>query len=138
MKDFVLMDASDDVFARSDIVSIHVPLTEATRKLIGQKLLNMLKPEALFINTSRGDVVDEEALVAALEDKKLSGAGLDVFSGEQLKPDNPLCKMENVVLTPHSAALTKECRFRMARDAVNGVLDVLAGRDPEWVFNRPR
>jgi D-3-phosphoglycerate dehydrogenase len=89
-----------------------------------------------LINASRGGVVNEDALVKALQNKKIAGAGLDVFNEEPVPADHPLLKLENVILTPHSAALTRECVTRMAIEAAKCVLDVLAGREPQNVANR--
>ena len=131
-----LLENLQELFKQADIISIHVPLTDKTRNLISVDLLNFLKPTSILINTSRGAIIDESALVEALSKGKLAGAGLDVFSSEPLSKDNPLCRLPNVILTPHSAALTRECRMRMAQDAVSGLLDVLEGRKPRWVVNR--
>jgi D-3-phosphoglycerate dehydrogenase len=95
-----------------------------------------MKPDALLINTSRGGVVDETALAAALRDDRIAGAGLDVFSEEPVRADNPLLKLDSVILTPHTAALTRECVTRMATEAAKCVLDVFAGREPRNVANR--
>ena len=124
------------VFQQADFVSIHVPLSDETRHLVDAVMIGRMKPSAYLINTSRGAVVDERALAAALADGRIAGAGLDVFEAEPPKADNPLLGLSNVVLTPHTAALTRECAGRMATDAVNGVLAVLEGRRPEHVFNR--
>jgi len=94
-----------------------------------------MKPDAILINASRGGVVNETALVKALQNNQIAGAGLDVFNEEPVPADNPLLKLENVILTPHSAALTRECVTRMATEAANCVLDVFAGREPQNVAN---
>jgi len=124
-----------DVFEQADFVSIHVPLSDETRHLADAAMIGRMKPSAYLINTSRGAVIDESALAAALGEGRIAGAGLDVLETEPPKPDNPLLGLSNVVLTPHTAALTQECAGRMATDAVNGVLAVLEGRRPEYVFN---
>ena len=95
------------------------------------------KPETVLplINASRGGVVNEAALVNALQSNQIAGAGLDVFSQEPLPADNPLTRIENVVLTPHTAALTRECVTRMATEAARCVIDVFAGREPQNVAN---
>jgi D-3-phosphoglycerate dehydrogenase len=95
-----------------------------------------MKKSSYFINTSRGWVVDEEALIKALKEGKIAGAALDVFSEEPPSKDNLLLKMENVILSPHSAGLTKECVARLARGAALSVLDFFSGRLPENIFNR--
>ena len=91
----------DDLFRRADFLSIHVQLSQRTRGLIGARELSLMKPGAYLINTSRGPIVDEVALIAALRDKRLAGAGLDVFDIEPLPIEHPLRKLDNVVLTPH-------------------------------------
>ena len=126
----------DELLSESDVISIHVPLTDKTRHLVDAAEIALMKPDALLINTSRGGVVNETALAAALQNDKLAGAGLDVFSEEPVPAGNPLLKLDNVILTPHTAALTRECVTRMATEAANCVLDVFAGREPQNVANR--
>ena len=91
----------DDLFGRADFLSIHVQLSERTRGLIGKNELSLMKPGAYLINTSRGPIVDEAALIAALREKRIAGAGLDVFDVEPLPVEHPFRKLDNVVLTPH-------------------------------------
>ena len=131
-----IVQTLQEIFKQADIISIHVPLTDKTRNLISASLLNLLKPASILINTSRGAIINELALVGALSKGELAGAGLDVFSSEPLSKDNPLCQLPNVILTPHFAAFTRECRLKMACDAIRGLLDVLEGRRPRWVANR--
>jgi len=95
-----------ELLRQSDIVSLHVPTTDETRRFMGMREFEQMKPSAILINTSRGAIVDELALIKALEAKTIAGAGLDVFEQEPVKPDNPLLKMDNVVLTPHISAGT--------------------------------
>jgi phosphoglycerate dehydrogenase-like enzyme len=95
-----------ELLRQSDIVSLHVPTTDSTRRFIGMGEFEQMKRSAILINTSRGAIVDETALVKALEARTIAGAGLDVFEQEPIQPDNPLLKMENVVLTPHISAGT--------------------------------
>ncbi len=119
----------DDLLATADAISLHVPLTEATRHLIGARELAIMKPTAVLVNTARGPVVDEEALCAALESGSLFAAGLDVYDGEPTV--NPrLLAAPRTVLLPHIGSATVETRTRMARLAAQGVCDVLAGRTP--------
>jgi phosphoglycerate dehydrogenase-like enzyme len=98
----------DELFRRADFLSIHVQLSERTRGLIGAKELSLMKPSAYLINTSRGPIVDEAALIAALREKRLAGAGLDVFDIEPLPIDHPLRTLDNVVLTPHLGYVVKQ------------------------------
>jgi glyoxylate reductase len=110
-------------------VSLHVPLTESTRHLIGAAELAVMKPTAVLVNTARGPVIDENALVDALEDGRLYAAGLDVFDGEPTV--NPrLLAAPRTTLLPHVGSATIGTRTRMARLACQGVADVLAGRTP--------
>lgn len=117
----------DELLERADLVTLHVPLSPATRGLLGARELALLKPEAILVNTSRGGVVDEAALAEALAAGRLRGAGLDVFEDEP-PPRSALFELPNVVLTPHLAGVTAESAQRMLAQAVECVLDVLAGR----------
>jgi glyoxylate reductase len=118
-----------EILERSDVVSLHVPLSESTRHLIGAAELALMKPTAVLINTARGPVVDEDALVDALEAGTIHGAGLDVFDGEPTV--NPrLLAAPRITLLPHIGSATVATRTRMARLACQGVCDVLAGRTP--------
>jgi len=118
----------------ADFLSLHVPLTPETRHMIGERELGWMKPTAFLVNTSRGQVVDEEALVAALKAGRLAGAGLDVFEREpQVHPE--LLKMENVVLLPHIGSATEETRTRMAMQAAENLLAAFAGERPPNLIN---
>jgi D-3-phosphoglycerate dehydrogenase len=127
--------ALDDLFALSDFVSCHVPLTRQTYHLIGEAQFRRMKPTAYFINTSRGAVVDEAALIRALREGWLAGAGLDVFEKEPPDPDNPLLHMPNVVCTPHSASVSDWANVERWRRVGQEVAAVLAGRRPKAVVN---
>ena len=119
----------DDLLKASDVITIHTPLTRETQHLIGQRELSLMKPTAYLINTSRGPVVDEEALVAGLLQGKLAGAGLDVYEREPvLTPE--LLKMNNVVLTPHIGTEAVETRIRMAWESAQSIIDFFNGRQP--------
>ena len=124
-----------ELLATSDYISIHVPLTDQTRNLVDETELSLIKSDAILINAARGGVVNENALAKALQNNKIAGAGLDVFSEEPVSPDHPLLELENVILTPHSAALTRECVARMATEAAKCVIDVFSGREPQNVAN---
>jgi len=126
----------DDLLAVADVVSLHVPLSVATRHLIGRRQLALMKPTAVLVNTSRGPVVDEDALVDALEDGALFAAGLDVYDGEPMV--NPrLLAAPRTVLLPHIGSATTAARTRMARLAAQGVCDVLDGRIPPNLVTAP-
>ena len=99
-----LVSELNEIAARSDFVSIHTPLNDMTNKLIGKSFFNAMKSSANLINTARGEVIDETAMIKALQDGEIAGAGLDVFEQEPVSPNNPLLKMENVIVTPHFAA----------------------------------
>lgn len=119
----------------SDFVSVHAALTPETRGLIGEKQLRMMKNTAYIINTSRGPLVDEKALVKALGERWIAGAGLDVFEREPPSTDNPLFDLENVILTPHIAWYTEEAMNRLERMAVERVVEFLQGKIPKTVVN---
>ena len=121
--------SKSELLKKSDFVSLHVPLLPSTRHLIGAKELAMMKKTAYLINTSRGPVVDEKALVEALQKKHIAGAGLDVYEHEpKLTPG--LTKLKNVVLTPHTASATEETRAKMAEVAAQNIIEALEGRVP--------
>jgi D-3-phosphoglycerate dehydrogenase / 2-oxoglutarate reductase len=112
----------DDLLARADVVSIHLTLNEGTRRFIDRRRLGLLKPGAIFINTARGAIVDEEALIEALQAQRIAHAGLDVFATEPLPSEHPLAKLPNVTLTAHAAFATREASERLLRIA----LEILA------------
>jgi D-3-phosphoglycerate dehydrogenase len=126
----------DELLAAADTISVHVPLIPATHHLISAREFARMKPSAIFLNLARGPVVDEPALLAALQTGQISGAGLDVFAVEPATADNPLFALENVVVTPHNAALTHEALSRMAATVAQDTLRVLAGGTPEYWVNR--
>jgi D-3-phosphoglycerate dehydrogenase len=125
-----------DVFRRSDFVSAHLPLNNHTRGLLDYDCFSAMKSTGYFINTGRGPVQNEADLIRALQEKKLAGAGLDVFEVEPTKPDNPLHAMDNVVLTPHSAAASDRSDVERRRRVGQEVAAVLQGRMPRSVVNR--
>lgn len=119
------------LLARSDYVSLHTPLTEKTAGLIGEDELKQMSSEAYLINTSRGKIVDEDALISALKEDQIAGAGLDVFQGEPAVDSRLLELQSKVVITPHIGSETREVRKTMVNTAVNDVLKVLRGDEPE-------
>jgi D-3-phosphoglycerate dehydrogenase len=126
----------DDLLSRSDFVSIHLPLTESTRGLIGEKALARMKRDAILVNTARGGIVDEAALARALKNEVIGGAALDVFAAEPAVGEE-LRGLPNVVLTPHMGGHTAEAVSNMGRQAAKNLLDVLRGvPDPDVVVNR--
>jgi phosphoglycerate dehydrogenase-like enzyme len=120
----------DELFRTSDIVSLHTPLTAETRHLVNRERIGMMKPTALLVNTARGPVVDEAALIEALRAGRIAGAGLDVFEQEPIDPASPLLAMENVVLTPHIAGITWDTWSRRARFAYANMQRVQDGEAP--------
>lgn len=130
-----LMGSLDALLQRSDVVSLHVPLIPETKGLIGARELARMKPTAYLINASRGTVVDEEALAAALRNGTIAGAALDVFGEEPLPAGHPLYDVPNLLLTPHTAALTEEAMERMAMSMASDVLAVLRGEKARYVAN---
>ena len=120
----------DSLLPESDFVSIHVPLTDASRHSIGRAELDLMKPTAILVNTARGPIVDTDALVEALAAGRLGGAGVDVFEEAPLPSDHPLRAIDNVVLTPHSAAYTEEALAEVRKRPLEDALRVLGGEAP--------
>lgn len=131
-----LLGTVGEVLVQADYVSLHLPFSPETKNMIGQKELAMMKPSAFLINTSRGGIVNEAALAEALNAGVLAGAALDVFEHEPPEAGSLLLSCKNLLMTPHSAALTKECVVRVAIGAAQGIVDFLSGRKPEFVYNR--
>lgn len=125
----------DTLFRESDFLTVNCPLNDQTRGLVSARLIALMKPSAYLINTARGPIVDELALASALAQRKIAGAGLDVFDEEPVRVDNPLLQMDNVVLTPHGICFTDECMRRLAESAFRATLDVAAGRTPPYIVN---
>jgi D-3-phosphoglycerate dehydrogenase len=125
----------DDLLRRSDFVSINCPLTGESRKLIGAREYALMKPGAYFITTARGSIHDEDALEAALRDKKIAGAGLDVWEKEPPPAKHPLMKYDTVIVTPHMAGVTVEARAKMGQIAAEQILDALDGKPVPRIIN---
>ncbi|HHJ1297190.1 TPA: D-glycerate dehydrogenase [Pseudomonas sp. H2] len=125
----------DDLLQQADFVCLTVPLSTSTEGLIGTRELALMKPQAFLVNIARGRVVDEAALIAALREKRIRGAGLDVFVQEPLPNDSPLLQLDNVVATPHIGSATHDTREAMARCAVDNLLSALAGERPANLVN---
>jgi D-3-phosphoglycerate dehydrogenase len=117
------------------VLSVHAPLAPGTRGLVSRDAIRALKPGAILINTSRGPLVDEGALVEALADGHLGGAGIDVYDPQPPALDHPLCGFDHVVLTPHVASFTVEGRRRMGMTVVEDVLRALRGERPEYLVH---
>jgi glyoxylate reductase len=127
----------EEVLAASDFLSLHVPLTPESRHLIGRRELALMKPGAILVNTTRGAVVDQDALVESLTSGHLGGAALDVTDPEPLPLDHPLYRLPNVVITPHIGSASLTTRARMAEMAAANIVEVLAGREPLNPVNKP-
>jgi glyoxylate reductase len=124
----------DQLLAQSDFVSVHAPLNAETRHLVGERELRLMKPTAFLVNSSRGPIVDEKALVRALKERCIAGAGLDVYENEpQVEPE--LIAMKNVVLTPHLGSAVTELRESMANVVADNIIAVLEGRQPPNCWN---
>jgi glyoxylate reductase len=125
----------DKLLSESDFVSVHAPLNAETRHLVGERELRLMKPSAFLVNSSRGPIVDEKALVRALAERRIAGAGLDVYENEpQVEPE--LLSMQNVVLTPHLGSAVTQLRESMANVVVDNIMAVLEGRQPPNCWNR--
>lgn len=134
-KDWVVFTDLADLAANSDVISIHTPLTRDTEKMFDRQFFKSMKKTAFIINTSRGGVINEPDLIAALKAGDIAGAGLDVFEQEPIKPGSDLLSLKNVILTPHTAALTEECVKRMAVTGAQRVVDLFNGFVPDNVAN---
>ncbi len=119
----------------SDFVSLHVPLTPDTRRLIGERELALMKPSAILVNAARGAVVDQRALYDALKERRIAAAGLDVAETEPIPPDEPLLRLDNVVITPHVGSAGVATRRKMAEMTVESVLQALRGELPQHCIN---
>jgi len=124
----------DEVLAKSDFISLHVPLVDSTRNLIGARELGLMKPSAFLVNVARGGVVNEEALLEALKAKQISGAAADVFTQEPAK-GNPLLEIENLIATPHMGMYTREALIETGMMCVRNIVDALEGRRPQYLNN---
>lgn len=125
----------DELLERSQVISLHTPLTEQTRGMIGVRELALMREDALVVNTSRGGVIDTDALVTALAEGQIRGAAIDVHEAEPLPPDHPLTTFDSVVLTPHLAWYTEESYFELKRRTVENVIEVCANRAPRTIVN---
>ncbi len=130
-----LVGSLEELASESDFVSVHTPLNNETRGLLGESFFRAMKPTAYFVNTCRGPVVDEAALIAALNAGDLAGAGLDVFEEEPTDPENPLLKMDNVVVTPHSAGNSIMSRIRSDVQVGQETSRLLSGTFPMSIVN---
>ena len=131
-----LLPSLEAVLSQSDVVSVHAPHTPETEHMIDAAALARMKPSAYLLNTARGPVIDEAALIAALQSGAIAGAGLDVFEQEPMTTDNPLRSMDNVVLTPHTAYYSDHASATIIRRAAESMAHVLTGHWPRFVANK--
>ena len=125
----------DALFRESDFVCINVPLNESTKKLVDARALSLMKPSAFLISTSRGPIVDESALYEALKSQSIAGAAMDVFEVEPTPRDNPILKLDNVVVTPHSLCHTDECNRLLAEGSFTAASAFAQRRIPRNLVN---
>jgi D-3-phosphoglycerate dehydrogenase len=130
------IDELDKMLERADFISLHIPHTKETHYIINEQMLGKMKPSAYLINCARGGVVDEKALYNALKNGKLAGAAMDVFEQEPPTKDNPLLTLDNVVVTPHIGANTKEGQLRAGLITADQMMKVLSGKDPDYWVNK--
>ena len=126
----------DELFRRADVLSVHLPLNKSTAKIINAEKLALMKPTAIFLNLARGGLVDEEALIKALQEGKLGGAGLDVLADEFPSMDNPLFQMDNVIVSPHIAYYSEGSDVDLRNYAINQVIGALENGAPEFFLNK--
>jgi phosphoglycerate dehydrogenase-like enzyme len=131
-----MVDSLDEVMRRSDFVSINCPLSAKTKGLIGPHELGLMKKTGYIINTARGPIIQEKALYEALASGRIAGAGLDVFEVEPTPTDNPILKLDNVIVTPHGLCFTDECFTGIARNTFESVRALADGIAPRHVVNR--
>jgi phosphoglycerate dehydrogenase-like enzyme len=125
----------ETLLREADVVSVNCPLNEQTRRLIGAREFGLMKPGVFFINTARGPIVDEAALVAALASKRIGAAAIDVFEQEPTPADNPLLGFDNVIVAPHAVCHTDECMRLLAESAFTAAVDLAHGRPPRFIVN---
>ncbi|SHH74999.1 NAD(P)-dependent oxidoreductase [Pollutimonas bauzanensis] len=135
LPDAVQPSSLADLLAHSDYVALCCPLTSATRGMIGAAQLRSMKPDAVLLNAARGAVVDEPALITALQEKWIRGAALDVYARQPLQPDHPFFQLDNVMLTPHVGGMTAESSSAMSAGTVRQLLQMMAGERPEHLVN---
>ena len=130
------MTTQEEVITRSDIVSIHIPATPETHHLFNKETIASMKDGAYLINPARGALVDLDAVAEALTSGKLAGAAMDAFEVEPLPLDSPILKCENIVLTPHTGAETKESYYNVSMTTAKDIIKVIKGEEPEHCVNK--
>lgn len=124
-----------ELFATSDVISLHLPYSQKTHHLVNDQMLALMKPTAVIVNTARGKIIDERALYQALVNKKIGGAGLDVYEQEPLPLNSPLLKLDNIILTPHVSSQTMESLWRIYQMAIDIAADFFGGRGSAHILN---
>jgi len=128
----------DELFRTADIVTVHVALSERTEKLISTHELGLMKPSAYLVNTARGPIIDEQALISVLEDRAIAGAALDVFEQEPLPADHPLRRLDNIIVTPHIGYVTEESFKAYYQSAVENICAFLERQPVPRLLNKPK
>ena len=131
----VKMVSLEELFKTADSISVHVPYMKETHNLINAKLLGMMKPTSVIVNTSRGNIINEDDLYDALSQNKIAGAGLDVFAVEPLPLNSLLLKLDNIILTPHTSSQTEESLWRIYEMAIDITADFFEGRESKNILN---
>jgi phosphoglycerate dehydrogenase-like enzyme len=126
----------EELFSSADVLAVNCPLTKDTHHIVNAECLALMKPTAYFINTARGPIVDQKALTKVLQERKIAGAGLDVFEQEPTDPDDPLLKLDNIIAAPHALCWTDQCFAGNGAADVKAVFDVMKGQAPRGVVNR--
>jgi phosphoglycerate dehydrogenase-like enzyme len=126
----------EELFRRADVLAVNCPLTPDTHHIVNAERLALMKPTAYLINTARGPIVDQKALTKVLQEKGIAGAGLDVFEQEPTDPDDPLFRLDNIIVAPHALCWTDQCFAGNGAADVRAVLDIMQGQVPRGVVNR--
>ena len=135
LPDYITRLSSPEEVFGADYVSLHIPATDITRNSINKSRFDLMHPHSYLINCARGEILNEDDLYCALTTGKIAGAALDVLQSEPPSPDNPLLTLENVIFSPHNAALTQECYDKMGLHAAQGIHEVLSDKTPTWPVN---
>lgn len=131
-----VVETKEEVFKNADFISLHIPATEETKQSINKDVFKLMKKSAFIINCARGEIMNEDDLYTALSENWIAGAALDVLKDEPPKADNPLLTLDNIIISPHNAALTQESMDRMGLHAAIGIDEVLTGKKISWPVNK--
>ncbi|MDF2676466.1 MAG: hydroxyacid dehydrogenase [Bacillota bacterium] len=136
MENGVLVDDINEIYKNSDIITLHIPFTKENKNLISSKQFDMMKNTAILVNAARGGIVDEDALYDALYNKKISFAAFDVFEAEPPLKTDKLFTLDNIIVSPHNAALTQQALINMATHSAQGIYECLTGKEITWLVNK--